>query len=215
MSSELVVFAREPTPGEVKTRLAGGTNAETAAAVYTVLFDHAVETARVTGIEVVISLATRPTPGWAEGLGGPFEVQSGGDLGERLAECCDRRFSGGLDRVVVIGSDNAHVRPAQLLSAFAALDEHPVVFGPAEDGGYWLVGQRSPGVDLFTDVPWSSPNTLEVTRERLRGLDIRWKELDTLPDIDTVEDLRGAINDPRVPEDLRRALASALISTGQ
>lgn len=116
---------------------------------------------------------------------------------------------------MIIGSDNARVLAAHILAAFDALEEDPVVLGPAEDGGYWLVGQRSPGVDLFKEVPWSSPNTLEVTRERLRRLDIRWKELVILPDIDTVEDLRGAINDPRVPEDLRRELDSALINTGQ
>lgn len=215
MSTILEIFAREPLPGQVKTRLARGTNVETATAVYAALLEHTIETARATGVEVMISFADAPTPEWAAGLEVRFEVQGGGDLGTRMAGCYDRRFSDGLDRVVIIGSDNAHLQPEFIRSAFSVLESDPVVLGPAEDGGYWLVGQRSPGVDLFKDVPWSSPKTLETTRERLRALGVDWSEIETLPDIDTVEDLRSAIKDPRVPEHLRRELASALADFGQ
>jgi len=163
----------------------------------------------------MISLADEPTVGWAAGLRIPVEVQGRGDLGARMGKCFERRFSRGFERVVVIGSDNARILAEHILAAFDALEEDPVVLGPAEDGGYWLVGQRSPGVDLFTEVPWSSPNTLEATRQRLRILEIGWREIETLPDIDTVEDLRDAINDPRVPEDLRRKLGSVLVNSNQ
>jgi len=215
MSMTLVIFAREPVPGQVKTRLARGTDADTAIAVYTTLLEHTIETARATEIEVMISLAGTPTPGWAAGLGLQFEVQGRGDLGFRMAECFDRRFSIGVERVVIIGSDNAHLQPDQIRSAFAALEENPVVLGPADDGGYWLVGQRSPGVDLFTKVPWSTPKTLETTRNRLKTLGVTWSEIETLPDIDTVEDLRNAIKAPGVPEQLRRRLATALTNSYQ
>jgi len=215
MSSALVIFAREPLPGKVKTRLAKGTDDETAAAIYAALLGHTIETARTTGVEVVISLAEKPTSSWATGLEVPLEVQSGGDIGTRMAACFDRRFSEGRQQVVIIGSDNAHILPAHVLAAFTALEEDPVVLGPAEDGGYWMVGQRSPGIDLFTGVPWSSPKTLEVTRERLNTLDARWKELEILPDIDNAEDLRRAIKDPRVPEQLRVRLSSALNNSDQ
>ncbi len=210
MSARLVVFAREPLAGRVKTRLARGTGAEAAAAVYSALLEHTVDTARAAGIEATLSLAAAPTARWAAELDLPFEVQSGGDIGGRMAESFDRRFSTGSDRVVIIGSDNARLQPDHIRSAFAALEDLPVVFGPAEDGGYWLVGQRLPGADLFTGVPWSSPDTLETTRERLRNLEISWHELETLPDVDTAEDLRRAISDPRVSEALRRKLTSAL-----
>jgi uncharacterized protein len=215
MTLRLVIFARQPLPGRVKTRLAEGTSADAASAVYAELLEHTIETARVTGIEVVISLAGEPTPEWAAGLEIPFEVQGGGDLGTRMAESFDQGFAGGLDRVAIIGSDNARVQPAHILSAFAALDDSPVTLGPAEDGGYWLVGQRSPGVDLFTGIPWSSPDTLDVTRERLKKLGVRWKELEALPDIDTAEDLQSAIEDSRVPEQLRWRLSSALTNSDQ
>jgi glycosyltransferase A (GT-A) superfamily protein (DUF2064 family) len=68
-------------------------------------------------------------------------------------------------------------------------------------------------MDLFTDVPWSSPETLELTRARLRHLGVEWAEIETLPDLDTVDDLIRAIEDPRVPAALRASLASLLRST--
>jgi rSAM/selenodomain-associated transferase 1 len=215
MSSVLVLFAREPRPGRVKTRLARVTGGATAVAVYRALLEYTIESARAAGIAVLVSLADEPTPAWAAGLKVPFDVQSGRDLGARLAECFERRFSNGAERAVIIGSDNARLQPDHIRSAFAALGEDPVVLGPAEDGGYWLLGQRAPGVDLFTGVPWSSPETLEATRAHLKKLGVRWKELETLPDIDTAEDLRRAINDPRVAEHLRRKLTSALTTTDQ
>jgi len=206
VSSALVIFAREPIPGRVKTRLAAAVGAETATAVYTALLEHTVATARAAGIGAMISLAGEPGREWAETLDLPFEIQGGGDLGDRMAECFRRRFAEGRTRVVIIGSDNAHLKPEHLQSAFTALDDLPVVLGPADDGGYWIVGQRSPGVDLFTEVPWSSPDTLDATRSRLRTLDIPWRELDSLPDIDTADDLRKAITDPRIDETLRHRL---------
>jgi len=210
MTDTLVIFAREPVPGTVKTRLAAGVGAEAAAEIYRLLLDHTVETSLASGVEVLLSLAQEPDREWVDGLGLPFEVQGGGDLGERMTECFARRFSNGGERVVIIGSDNAHLESDDIRSALAALEENPVVLGPAEDGGYWLVGQRGPGVDLFSDIPWSAPNTLDATRSRLRDLSVEWHELEVLPDIDTVEDLRGAINDPKVDEELRRRLQAAL-----
>lgn len=207
MSAALVIFAREPIPGRVKTRLAEAVGAETATAVYTALYEHTVATACASGIGATISLAEEPGREWAETLDLPFEIQGRGDLGERMAECFRRRFAEGRSRVVIIGSDNAHLKPDHLRSAFAALDDLPVVLGPADDGGYWLIGQRAPGVDLFTDVPWSNPETLDLTRARLRHLGVEWAEIETLPDIDTVDDLIRAIEDPRVPAALRRSLA--------
>ena len=210
MTDTLVIFAREPVPGKVKTRLAAGVGVEAAAEIYRSLLDHTVETSLASGVEVFVSLAREPDREWVDGLGLPFEVQGGGDLGERMVECFARRFSNDGGRTVIIGSDNARLRPDHIRSAFAALEDHPVVLGPAEDGGYWLVGQRRPGVDLFSDIPWSAPNTLDATRDRLKALKTPWRELETLPDIDTEEDLQKAINDPKVDEELRRRLHAAL-----
>jgi len=210
MMKALVIFAREPVAGRVKTRLAAGVGAEAAAEIYATLLDHTLREAGRSDVEPVISLAMDPSASWAATLDSPFEIQGRGDLGERMAECFARRFGNGSERVVIIGSDNARLRSDHIRSAFAALKDHPVVLGPAEDGGYWLLWQRRPGADLFSDIPWSASNTLDATRSRLLDLGVKWNELDTLPDIDTVEDLRRAINDPKVDGELRRRLQTAL-----
>jgi len=260
MSDLLVIFAREPIAGRVKTRLAAGIGANAATEVYRKLLEHTIETARSTGIHAVVFLADVPGEAWASTLGAckglmvdgfrvaakfplrrilgavlrvragnptkraftaserrrqsipyrlldhSFEIQVKGDLGRRMGECFSRSFADGASRVVLVGSDNAHFRKDHIRGAFDALDDHRVVLGPADDGGYWLVGQRMPGIDFFRGIPWSDPATLETTRERLRELHVAWSELETLPDIDTAEDLRRAIDDLRVDEGLRRQL---------
>lgn len=206
MSDLLVIFAREPIAGMVKTRLAAGIGANAATEVYRKLLDHTIETARSTGIDAVVSLAEKPAEAWAAGLGLPAEIQGEGDLGRRMSDCFRDRFAGGATRAVLIGSDNAHIRPDHIRQAFAALNNHRMVLGPAEDGGYWLVGQQIPGIDLFRGIPWSDPSTLHATRQRLRKLDVDWCELETLPDIDTTEDLQRTMEDPRIDPGLRERL---------
>ncbi len=85
-----------------------------------------------------------------------------------------------------------------------------MALGPAADGGYWLVAQQRPGVDLFTGIPWSSPDTLAATRRRLEALGATWVELDRLNDLDTEADLRAALADPRLAPELRDRLLNAL-----
>ena len=89
------------------------------------------------------------------------------------------------------------------------MDTHPVVLGPAVDGGYWLVGQRPPGIDLFSSIPWSTSSTLAATRERLSSLGTRWHELDELADLDTEQDLLRALSSRSVDSELADRLRSA------
>ncbi len=85
-----------------------------------------------------------------------------------------------------------------------------MVLGPAADGGYWLVAQRRPGVDLFSGIVWSSPGTLAATRQRLEALAVTWVELDELSDIDTEDDLRAELADSRIDPGLCERLLDAL-----
>jgi rSAM/selenodomain-associated transferase 1 len=210
MTDRLVIFAREPVPGRVKTRLAEGLGAGPAAAAYGALLDHTLAVARRSEVELLIALAEVPDPRWRPSIGCRVEIQGRGDLGSRMAECFRRRFTEGSERAVIVGSDIGRLRAAHITAAFAALDHRPVVLGPADDGGYWLVGQQSPGMDLFSGIPWSRPETLAATRDRLLALGVEWSELETLPDIDTVEDLQKAIEDRRIDRGLRRRLAAAV-----
>jgi hypothetical protein len=116
------------------------------------------------------------------------------------------RFAAGAERVVLVGSDCPGVGAAHVREAAAALAAAPVVLGPAADGGYWLVAQRRPGLDLFTGIPWSASGTLAATRRRLEDLGASWLELEALSDIDTEEDLRSALADETLATGLRRRL---------
>ena len=84
------------------------------------------------------------------------------------------------------------------------------MLGPADDGGYWLIGQRQPGYDLFSGIPWSSPDTLTCTRCRLRSLEVAWSELETLGDIDTGPDLEREIAAGTLDPSIRDVLARVL-----
>lgn len=212
MSGCVVVFGREPIPGRVKTRLAADLGADAAARVYAVLLDHALEAAAGSGLRVLLSLAERPSVGWVRGLELPLEIQRPGDLGERMADAFARRFVEGEERVVVVGSDCPAITSAHLRQAVSALDEADAVLGPAADGGYFLVAQRAPGADLFAGIPWSDPETLVATRDRLTALGTAWTELEELSDIDTESDLKALLSDPATARSLVRRLRVALTS---
>jgi glycosyltransferase A (GT-A) superfamily protein (DUF2064 family) len=127
-----------------------------------------------------------------------------------MANAFARRFAEGEDRVLIIGSDCPYLMPEHLRSAADGLDDSDVILGPASDGGYWLVAQRSPGVDLFSSIPWSSHNTLKRTLQRLDALGASWRLLEELSDIDTADEFEAAIEDPRTPGELARRLLEAL-----
>jgi rSAM/selenodomain-associated transferase 1 len=206
MTARVVVFGREPLAGQVKSRLAATLGDDQAAAVYAVLLDTALQAARTAGFETVLSLAESPSAAWARGLGVTCEPQRGADLGSRMAAAFEAHFGDGAERVVLVGSDCAGLRPRHLRAAHGALADAPVVLGPSADGGYWLVAQRAPGVDMFSEIPWSAPTTLAATRRRLEALGVEWSELETLADIDTEADLLAVLDDDAVPENVRRRL---------
>ena len=205
----VVVFGRVPAAGRVKTRLAAGIGELAAARVYAVTLDHSLAVTLGSGARVVLSLAGAPSGAWARKIETPIGLQTSGDLGDRMADAFRRRFAEGETRVMIVGSDCPWMTAEHLRSVASSLDGLDVVLGPAVDGGYWLVGQRPPGVDLFTDIPWSSHNTLDQTRRRLAEVDATWTETEELRDIDTREDLLVALDDPSLPEDLRRRLCDA------
>jgi len=210
MKTCVVVFGREPVPGEVKSRLAAGIGADAAARVYGAILEHTLEDARIGGARVVLSLADVPSGSWAGNMNVATEIQRGSNLGDRMEDAFARRFAEGEARVVIVGSDCPWLRATHIAKASAKLGGADVVLGPATDGGYWLVAQRPPGLAMFTRIPWSSPETLEQTRKRIRALGGTWLELEELVDIDTVDDLEFVLTDPRTPETLRRRLLSAL-----
>lgn len=189
----LAVFAKPPVEGRVKTRLAAGLGAREAAAVYRELAQRAFEAARA------FAAAGGSAYLFYDGEPDQFSVSSGlwtrrqrGEgLGERLARAHELLFNDGFSRVAAIGTDCPDVDAARLRKAFDALKEKAAVFGPSEDGGYWLVGQSVPEPGLFQGIDWSTERVLAQSLERAERLELSVGRLETLRDIDTTEDLEA------------------------
>ena len=139
-----------------------------------------------------------------QGLTNHWEVteQSPGTLGERMRRWFQQEL--GRDdsaRAILIGGDCPTIRRADIDRAFAALEQHPVVLGPATDGGYVLIGLRGPWESgrtsydaLFDQIPWSTDAVLDITRQRLRDAAMPFAELPTMSDVDTQADLEQLID---------------------
>jgi hypothetical protein len=115
--------------------------------------------------------------------------QSGPDLGERMFDAATSALSRG-SSVVLVGTDCPPLGGEYLERALTSLEAHDAVLGPAEDGGYVLLGLKRVEGDLFRDIPWGGDRVAALTRERLAALDWTWYELPTLWDLDRPEDLK-------------------------
>jgi rSAM/selenodomain-associated transferase 1 len=191
----VLVFAKAPVAGRVKTRLIPELGAERARDVYEHLLHRTVRLALESGVGPV-SLWCAPDAGHPvfQLLSSRYPVglarQMGADLGERMARALALALEGA-DRAVLIGSDCADLTADDLREASAALARgSDAVLGPAVDGGYVLIGVRRPGSPLFVDVPWSTDRVLAVTRERLTSAGWSWHELAPRHDVDLPADLR-------------------------
>ena len=177
----LLVIAKEPVPGKVKTRLTPPyTPGQAAMIAEAALEDTLDAVARTPAGRRLLVLDGRPG-GW---LPRGFDVvaQRGGGLDERLANA----FEDAGGPAVLIGMDTPQVTPAMLVEATGLLEENNAVFGPAEDGGFWLLGLREPQPGLPRGVPMSRSDTGACQLQRLSGL--RVATLVTLTDVDTVAD---------------------------
>lgn len=185
----LIVMLKEPRAGRVKTRL-GKDIGMTAAAWW---FRHQVKRLlrRIEDPRWNVVLAVAPDRAgllsrvWPSHL--PRIPQGHGDLGDRMARAM---YSIPIGPVCVIGADIPGVGPKQIARAFAALGASDAVFGPAPDGGYWLIGLRKTHPlppTIFQDVRWSTEHALADTRASLGGLSVAL--IDELQDVDTIDDL--------------------------
>lgn len=116
-------------------------------------------------------------------------VQSGADLGERMLNAFKEGFKAGYKRIVLIGSDLPDINTTHIIEGLNALEETDVVFGPAEDGGYYLIGLSKIEESIFKNKPWSQSHLLNETLQELQTLKVSVSTLEPLNDIDTYEDL--------------------------
>ena len=186
----LIVFARAPVPGRVKTRLAPLLGERGAARLYAQMVERTLRTAlaaRIGRVELYCSAGIN-SPYFRKikkRFGIRLRPQGRGNLGDRMYRAL-RRHPG----AVLIGSDCPALRPSDLRAALRALRAGAdAVLSPAEDGGYPLIGLRRVSRRLFDGISWGSARVLEQTRQRLARLGWRWTELRTLWDVDRPEDV--------------------------
>lgn len=197
-SRALIIFAKKPLPGTVKTRLSPPLTPEEAAALYGCMLEDSIAMARtLSGITPFIFFQN--DPGAAE----YFETlapeillfpQAGENLGERLENAFAGTFELGSTEIAVIGTDSPDLPSEYIFEAFSRLDyeQTDVVLGPADDGGYYLLGLKRVWEELFRGLPWSSRELLAASIERAKNLSLGVSLLPSWYDIDTEADLKRA-----------------------
>lgn len=191
LSISLHMLARAPVPGRVKTRLIPALGQEGACDLQRLLLERALQLPMEGFSERFLWLDDAPDASLqalAEELGWTLVEQPAGDLGERMRRIATLGLADS-DAVILIGNDCPALDAGYLSNACAALQGQPVVIGPAEDGGYVLLGLRRITALLFSDIPWGTEQVLRMTRERLQQLDWGHHLLPELWDVDRPEDL--------------------------
>jgi rSAM/selenodomain-associated transferase 1 len=194
-SRAVVVFARVPALGRVKTRLAASIGEAGALMAYRELAESTLGAiAALPDCDRVVAFT--PDEGEREmrlwlGDAARYEAQAHGDLGRRMHAAIARRLAEGAERVAVIGTDCPDVGAADVERAFEKLADADLVLGPATDGGYWLIAMKAALEAPFDRIPWSNPDTLTETLRRAREFGLKVALLDRKTDVDTVVEWRA------------------------
>ncbi|MDX2253028.1 MAG: TIGR04282 family arsenosugar biosynthesis glycosyltransferase [Nitrospira sp.] len=202
-TSALVIFAKAPIPGQVKTRLCPPLTPDEAATLHgSFVLDTLERTkAAVSKFKLPIDryLACAPSSAHVffkimeERQGVRVIDQVGDDLGARMNQVFETLFAQKYTQVVIVGTDVPSLPLEQYKQAFTLLGSHDLVLGPALDGGYYLIGLNRPTPELFTGIPWSTEQVLNLTQEKARALGLRTSLLAPWRDIDTISDLNALI----------------------
>ncbi|HEX7071437.1 MAG TPA: TIGR04282 family arsenosugar biosynthesis glycosyltransferase [Rhodothermales bacterium] len=192
----VVVFARVPVPGAVKTRLAGALSPEGAAGLYEAFISDTLDSLAECSADVTLYFAPgdQPQPAGLAPEGVRVRTQRGDDLGARMLNALVETFAAGYERIVIVGSDHPTL-PAEFFTlALEALEERSsVVIGPADDGGYYLIGMNELYPGLFREMTFSRPDVLDRTLERLADTDANLTLLPPWNDVDTPADLERLV----------------------
>lgn len=200
MLVQLIVMTRLPRTGRNKTRLIPALGAEGATAFHERLAHHAIGRASAfCALQPKANLTIRLEGGtsiegksWLGSDSLDCREQSPGDLGWRMESAANEAFEEGAEKVVIMGTDCPSVDERVLAKAFDTLKQTDAVFGPAADGGYYLIGLNKPTSSLFREIPWGGERVLEESLAAAKAAGIRTTLLDTLSDVDLPEDLPAA-----------------------
>ncbi len=194
----ILIFAKAPVAGAVKTRLIPALGAQGAARLHEQLARHCIAQAVAAGL-CPVQLWCAPDTAHPffmqcqKDYGVSLHTQQGADLGARMAHALSAALGSALPSAgyaVVIGADCPALTAHDLSAALRALEEdYDAVLGPAEDGGYVLLGLKRVALELFENIPWGTEQVLGLTRARLKQLQWRWHELPARRDVDRPQDI--------------------------
>jgi len=180
----LYVFAKAPVMGRAKTRLAADIGVVQAKRLYRAMTAETLRTVQDPRWDIVLAVTPPRALGHVPDWDGHMQIaQASGSLSPRLAAIFNTKGP-----IAVIGTDCPQVTATDIAAAFRALKSHQTVFGPASDGGFWLMGANGPlRPDFFDGVRWSHPDTLSDVADRTDGA---FGVLRTLTDVDDLKALR-------------------------
>lgn len=190
----IILMGKAPMPGRVKTRLCPPLSPRRAAELYTALLeDAAEETASLRGVRRYLFFSPPGSKAYFSSVrysGFSLREQEGVDLGERMAHAMGEVFADGARRAVMIGADCPALSAGRIRSAFAELYRGAeAVFGPAVDGGAYLIGLSAPAPGMFDGIEWSTSAVLQSMLSRCRNACMTYALLPAQSDVDTPEDL--------------------------
>lgn len=190
MNNHLIIFAKNPVLGKVKTRLAATVGDEKALSVYRELLQHTCDvSAQVDANKLVFYSDFINNKDLWDQPNYIKKLQKEGDLGTRMSDAFENTLKENT-KVIIIGTDCKELTPDILSQAFNTLNYVDVVIGPAFDGGYYLIGMKTMEESLFQGIDWSTSSVLEQTVNKLNRQKLSYVLLKTLSDIDTEEDLK-------------------------
>jgi rSAM/selenodomain-associated transferase 1 len=201
----LILFAKRPRKGRVKTRLVPPLSEDEALELYRALLADSARNGRAAAagraFEVCLDVPWRPAPVDLGGGEAPtITLQGPGDLGDRMLRTFRRSRETGAEATVIVGSDSPTLPPAYVESAFGLLAAGtPAVLGEASDGGYVLIGCREPVAALFREISWGGPDVARQTRERAREARVELARLPAWYDVDDIDGLRRLADELRDP----------------
>jgi rSAM/selenodomain-associated transferase 1 len=203
----LIVVAKEPVPGQTKTRLCPPFAPEPAAEFYRCLMlDTLALMERLQTVDRTVAYVPETARDYFDRLvsdGFRLVAQQGADLGERLANAIGHHFELGYRRVAIMNSDGPTLPLACLEEAFAGLESADITLGPGHDGGYYLIGMKRLHPELFEGINWSTEQVIPQTLEICRRLGLSVRQLPEWYDVDVEADLE------RLRRDLAREPESA------
>jgi uncharacterized protein len=193
-SSLLIIFYRNPEIGKVKTRLAATLGDSAALAIYLYIAAHTKSITQHLPVDkaVYYSHYIDTEDNWQNTIYQKY-LQTGADLGERMANAFTQGFQSGYRSICIIGTDCFELTSGIIDEAFVRLRIYDTVVGPARDGGYYLLGMNEYHPELFTNKLWSTNSVCDDTVQDFVALGLKYHKLPALTDVDEEKDLSGEL----------------------